>query len=139
MFERCLYFNVNALTRGVNRIWDDAFRELGLSPAHAYLLRVVLASPGIPQKAIANELRLEKSTITRFVDSLQDKGLVKRSRQGTEDNREQRVFPSKKAKNMQKALEAKSDALYKRMRRSLGDTAMKALVTQLREATRLLS
>jgi DNA-binding MarR family transcriptional regulator len=139
MFERCLYFNVNALARAVNRIWDDAFKELGLSPAHAYLLRLVLASPGISHKAIATELRLEKSTITRFVDSLQKKGLVKRSQQGAEDKREQRVFPSEKAKNMQEALESKGDALYKRMRSRLGDTEMKLIVAQLREATRLLS
>jgi len=139
MFERCLYFNVNALARAVNRIWDDAFKELGLSPAHAYLLRLVLASPGISHKAIATELRLEKSTITRFVDSLQEKGLVMRSRQGAEDNREQRVFPSEKAKGMHEALEATGDILYKKMRTCLGDTEMETLVAQLREATRLLS
>jgi DNA-binding MarR family transcriptional regulator len=139
MFERCLYFNVNALARAVNRIWDDAFKELGLSPAHAYLLRLVLASPGISHKAIATELRLEKSTITRFVDALQQKGLVKRSRQGVEDNRELRVFPSDKAKNMQETLEANGDALYRRMRSRLGDAEVKTLVAQLREATRLLS
>jgi DNA-binding MarR family transcriptional regulator len=139
MFERCLYFNVNALARAVNRIWDDAFKDLGLSPAHAYLLRLVLASPGISHKAIAAELRLEKSTITRFVDSLQGKGLVMRSRQGAEDNREQRVFPTEKAKGMQEALEATGDVLFKRMRSRVGDTEMKTLVAQLREATRLLS
>jgi DNA-binding MarR family transcriptional regulator len=139
MFERCLYFNVNALARAVTRVWDDAFKELGLSPAHAYLLRLVLVSPGISHKAIANELRLEKSTVTRFIDSLQDKGLVRRSRRGVGDGREQRVFPSEKAKSMQEALEANGDTLFKRMRIRLGDKEMKALVVQLREATRLLS
>lgn len=139
MFERCLYFNVNALARAVNRIWNEAFKELELSPAHAYLLRLVLASPGISHKAIATELRLEKSTVTRFVDSLQEKGLVMRSRQGVEDNREQRVFPSEKAKGLQEALEATGDALYKMMLSRLGDTEMKTLVAQLRETTRLLS
>lgn len=139
MFERCLYFNVNALARAVTRIWDDAFKELGLSPAHAYLLRLVLSSPGISHKAVANELRLEKSTITRFVDSLQDKGLVMRSRQGAEDSREQRIFPSEKAKDMQKALEAKGNTLFKRMQSRLGETELKSLVAQLREVTRLLS
>jgi DNA-binding MarR family transcriptional regulator len=139
MFERCLYFNVNALARAANRIWDDAFKELGLSPAHAYLLRLVLASPGICHKAIASELRLEKSTITRFVDVLQEKGLVTRSRHGAEDNREQRVFPSEKAKDMQDALEATGAVLYESIRSRLGDAETKALVAQLREAARLLS
>ncbi|MVF22581.1 MarR family transcriptional regulator [Methylocaldum sp. BRCS4] len=139
VFERCLYFNVNALARAVNRIWDEAFKELGLSPAHAYLLRLVLASPGISHKAIASELKLEKSTITRFVDSLQEKGLVQRSKLGAEDNREQRVFPTDKAKSMKEALEATCDALYRRMCGNLGEAEMKALVAQLRKTARLLS
>jgi DNA-binding MarR family transcriptional regulator len=62
-----------------------------------------------------------------------------RSRQGAEDNREQRVFPTEKAKGMQEALEATGDVLFKRMRSRVGDTEMKTLVAQLREATRLLS
>ena len=60
MFERCLYFNLNALTRRVNKIWGQAFQALGLSPSHAYLLRVVLATPGMTQQEIAAELGLEK-------------------------------------------------------------------------------
>lgn len=139
MFERCLYFNANALARTVNRIWEDAFRELDLSPAHAYLLRLVLETPGVSHKAIAIELRLGKSTVTRFVDALQEKGLLRRSRQGISDNREQNVFPTKKAAQMHKALEAKGEALYAQMRKRLGDAELKKLVDSLREATRLLS
>lgn len=139
MFERCLYFNINALTRAVNRIWDKAFQELGLSPAHAYLLRLVLAEPGASHKAIASELKLEKSTVTRFIDSLQDKGLLKRSKIGVEDSREQRVFPTEKAKRIQAALEKKGDALYQKVCTNLGEAEMKTLVTRLREVTQTLS
>jgi MarR family transcriptional regulator, organic hydroperoxide resistance regulator len=139
MFERCLYFNVNALARAVNRIWGEAFQELGLSPAHAYLLRLVLAEPGASHKAIASNLRLEKSTVTRFIDSLQDKGLLKRSKVGAEDSREQRVFPTGKAKRMQAALEKKGDALYRKICANLGEAEIESLVTRLREATQILS
>ncbi len=139
MFERCLYFNINALARAVNRIWDEAFQELGLSPAHAYLLRLVLAEPGASHKAIASELKLEKSTVTRFIDSLQDKGLLKRSKIGVEDSREQRVFPTEKAKRIEVALEKKGDALYQKMCTNLGEAEMKTLVTRLRKATQTLS
>ena len=139
MFERCLYFNVNALARAVNRLWDQSFKELGLSPAHAYLLRLVLAQPGISQKAIAEELRLEKSTITRFIDSLQERGLLKRSKLGAEDSREQRITPTAKAKRLQAALEAKGEELYRKMCGTLGEAKTKALVAQMREVTKALS
>ena len=89
MFERCLYFNVNALARAVNRIWEEAFREFDLSPSHAYLLRLLLSSPGMSPKQISRELKLEKSTITRFLDSLQQKGLlrVKRTRSRMQESK----------------------------------------------------
>jgi DNA-binding MarR family transcriptional regulator len=139
MFERCLYFNVNALARSVNRIWDQAFKDLGLSPAHAYLLRLVLTQSGISQKAIAEELRLDKSTITRFVDALQAKGLVKRSKTGSEDSREQRIFATAKAQRLQAELEQKGDELYQMMCEKLGKAEVKTLVDQLREAAKTLS
>lgn len=134
MFERCLYFNVNALARAVNRVWDAAFREYGLSPSHAYLLRLVLSEPGITQKAIAEALALEKSTITRFVDAVEAKGLVSRRRSVDADSRAQCVFPTAKAKRVQAALEMSGDALYQRMGDTLGKKALAELVAQLRLA-----
>lgn len=132
MFERCLYFNVNALARAVNRIWDEAFAALDLSPAHAYLLRLVLQEPGLGQKAIAEELRLEKSTVTRFVDALQARGLVARA--PGEDGRSQRILPTAKAKKLRQRLEQTGDELYRRMGEGLGREGLKALVTELRAA-----
>ncbi|MCF6193385.1 MAG: MarR family transcriptional regulator, partial [Kangiellaceae bacterium] len=74
MFDRCLYFNTNHLARTVGKIWQEAFEEVGLAPAHAYLLRLVLEQPGIAQSKISAELHLEKSTITRFIDKMVDQG-----------------------------------------------------------------
>lgn len=129
MFERCLYFNVNALARRVNQIWEAAFADLGLSPAHAYLLRLVLSQPGIAQKDIAAELRLEKSTVTRFVDTLEDKGYLKRSQVG----REQIISPTRAAAKLKKELNRRGDTLYRRMRDEVGQAALIGLVRQLRE------
>jgi hypothetical protein len=39
MFDRCLYFNVNALARVVNKKWAEGFEQFDLSPAHGYMLR----------------------------------------------------------------------------------------------------
>jgi len=130
MFERCLYFNLNALTRKVNKIWEQAFQEYGLSPAHAYLLRLVLANPGITQTGIATELKLEKSTVTRFVEALEAKGYLLRNKSG----REQLVFPAKMAKAIGAQLEQEGNALYRRMIKNLGNDALIQLVADLRDA-----
>ncbi len=129
MFERCLYFNLNALVRKVDKIWDQAFQEMGLSPAHAYLLRLVLTQPAITQKQIADELRLEKSTVTRFIDALEEKSLLRRTRSG----REQRVAPTAAARRLEAQLNAQGDALYARMVSAIGKTDLVELVRRLRE------
>ncbi len=134
MFERCLYFNVNALTRKVNGIWDKAFEDLGLSPAHAYLLRLVLSKPGLSQKEITGELRLEKSTVTRFIDALENKGYLKRNKV----NREQIVVPTHAANKMEKELNRRGDALYQLMIHDIGKTSLVNLVGQLRETSKKL-
>jgi len=134
MFERCLYFNLNALARRVNKIWAQAFGDLDLSPAHAYLLRVVLERPGVSQQAIATELKLEKSTVARFVESLEGRGYLKRDKAG----REQLVHPTKAAMEIADDLQRRGDLLYRRMITNLGKNDMVKLVGDLRTASRKL-
>lgn len=133
MFERCLYFNVNALARAVNRIWDEAFAPFGLSPAHAYLLRLVLATPGLTPGQLGAELKLEKSTITRFLDVLEKKGLVSRRAGTSGDARERGVWPTAKSKAVARELEQAGDALYAGMQRAIGGGELQSLVRRLRE------
>ena len=130
MFERCLYFNINALTRKINKIWDQAFAEFGLSPSHAYLLRLVLTSPLITQKEIAEELKLEKSTVTRFIDTLEEKGYLKRKKNG----REQNIHPTAAARKLEDKLNTRGEELYKQMTTSIGRSSLLNLVDQLRES-----
>lgn len=136
MFDRCLYFNVNALARVVNKQWTEAFKQFDLSPAHGYMLRVVLSQPGISQKQLADELRLEKSTITRFIDVLVKKGFVVRKRGNTEDARELSIYATKQAKEIHTKLEDLGDILYQTMVSKMGLENLELLVGGLREATK---
>lgn len=135
MFERCLYFNINALTRKINKIWEQTFSELDLSPSHAYLLRLILEKPAISQKEIAEELKLEKSTVTRFIDNLQQRGYLKRIKRG----REQIIQPSSSAKKLEQQLNSKGEELYKEMTKVIGKSDLVGLVNQLRDSSRKLS
>jgi DNA-binding MarR family transcriptional regulator len=132
MFERCLYFNINALTRAVNRIWDDAFAEFELSPSHAYLLRLVLTSPGLTPKQISQELKLEKSTVTRFLDVLAKKAFIVRKQGSSGDARELGIYPTRKSEKIALKLEEKGNQLYQKMVSSIGKTELATLVKELR-------
>ena len=130
MFERCLYFNLNALARRVNRLWEEAFREQGLSASQGYLLRVVLEQPGISHKGLAEALVLEKSTVTRFVNALERKGLVNRE-PGV--GREVGVTPTAEAQALAGELEAAAKGLNKSLRKQLGKKETRELVERLRQ------
>lgn len=138
MFERCLYFNLNAAVRAVNRIWDEAFGRLGLSPAHAYAVRAVLAEPGIAHKQLAETLGLAPSTVSRFVDALETRGLIRREK-SEQDGRELRVYPTDDANRLHDTLEQTGEALYARMRDALGSEELVKLVTELRRVKSDLS
>ncbi|MEW6612024.1 MarR family transcriptional regulator [Thermithiobacillus tepidarius DSM 3134] len=133
MFDCCLYFNLNVLTRTINRIWEEAFQRLGLSPSHAYLLRLVLGEPGITQKRVAQALGLAPSTVTRFVDALAAKGLLERGPNAA-DARESALYPTAAGQALEAELDATGQALFQRMRSTLGAERFDQLVTTLREA-----
>lgn len=138
MFDRCLYFNTNHLSRVVGKIWKEAFDELGLAPSHAYLLRLVLDKPGLSQREIAAELHLEKSTITRFVDKMFAEGYLLRKASISGSKNEQCIFPTAKATKLKGRLNSIGDELYKRMQQALKKGDLQQLVDSIRIATQKL-
>jgi DNA-binding MarR family transcriptional regulator len=80
--ESCLFFNTNALSRYLLKLAEKEFKDLNLSPAHASLMLLVYDTPGISPKQLSVSLHLTPSTITRFVDVLEKKGLVKLETKG---------------------------------------------------------
>lgn len=131
MFERCLYFNSNKLVRKINHIWESAYAEVGLSAAHAYLLRAVLKQPDCRLGKLAVELSLAPSTVSRFVDALVAKELLEKYK--GEDGRQYIVRPSSKALEIKDRLEAIGDGLYRQMCQAMGSAALEDLLATLRE------
>ena len=104
MFDHCLYFNTTALARRLEREWTDAFAKFELSPPQAFMLRAILAKPGLLQRELASELSIARPTATRALDFLENKGLaVRRGRDG--DGREVCIHPTKEAVAMHAALD----------------------------------
>ena len=96
-FAQCLYFASAALARKVEKMATESWKSVGLSPSHAYLLVAVLEEPGIQPTALGGQLQLQPSTITRFIEKLEEKKLVIRTTEGRLTN----VYPTPKAKELQ--------------------------------------
>ncbi|GAA5167761.1 MarR family winged helix-turn-helix transcriptional regulator [Viridibacterium curvum] len=131
MFEQCLYFNTTALARLLERLWTQAFAPFGLTPAQAFMLRVVLEKPGLLQRELADELTIARATATRTLDGLQKLGLIERH--STEnDGREQAIFPTTQAVRLRDAINAASGEVTRRLKRELGAQHFDAVVAGLR-------
>ncbi len=137
MFEECLYFNSNALARTVSRIWTEAYREFDLSPPHAFLLRVILAQPGLLPRELAKELNLSRSTITRFLDSLEKRDFLIRKPTG-QDGRELQVYPTKAAEAIHQKLDDTGSNLTKLIATIIGTDELSEIVAKLREVQKSL-
>lgn len=80
--ENCLYFQTNNLSRILSRMADKAFRPVGLSPSHAFLLMKVNDEPGIQPSQLSEILGLTPSTITRLIEKMEYQGYLKRVSEG---------------------------------------------------------
>ena len=133
MYEKCLFFNLNSFARSVNKRWEEEFEKLGLSASHGYLLRLVLSRPGSTQKLFAEELDLAPSTVTRFLETLEQKGFVKRT-SCNEDGRAMTVEPTKKALTIAQDLEEASTRLSQFLIEKLGPENADELVEILKSS-----
>ena len=138
MFEECLYFNSNALARTVSRVWAEAYKPFDLSPPHAFMLRVVLAKPGLMPRELAKELSLSRSTVTRFLDSLEKRDFLMR-KMATQDGREIQVYPTKAAIEIHEQLDQTGRNLSKLMGKLIGQDDLSQTVSNLRELQKTLA
>lgn len=96
-YSQCLYFTSAALARKVEKLAIQVWKAVNLPPSHAYLLMAVLEDPGMQPSALAGELQLQPSTVTRLIEKLEEKKLVVRTTEGKLTN----VYPTPKAKELQ--------------------------------------
>ena len=79
---RCLFFSAGRLARILGKMAEEAFEPSGLPPSYAFALLVIAERRDITQNELATTLSLSPSTLTRFLDKLEEKGLVERHPSG---------------------------------------------------------
>lgn len=70
----CLCAKVRKLNRMVTTIYDNGLRELGLTANQLTILAVVGRYGPIPAGKVATALAMEKSTISRNLERMKEKG-----------------------------------------------------------------
>lgn len=135
ILHNCLYFTANSLARVITRMAEEAFRRTGLSPAHAFLMMLVNDRPGIFQKELAENLQLAPSTVTRFIDSLVHKGLLRRETEG----KASKVYSTGDGQALQATIEAAWKELHGAYAKVLGLREGDALTAMIDAASEKLN
>lgn len=126
-FCRCIYFSSNALARKIEKLAQDSWKPVGLSPSHAYLLMLAIENPGVQPSTLVEQLQLTPSTITRLIEKLEEKKLVVRTTGGKITN----VFPSPKGRQLKPQLEKCRDQFYQYYSSVLGKEDSARLVQSM--------
>ena len=124
---QCLYFSSNALARKIEKLANDSWKKVGLTPSHAYLLMLAIEDPGIQPSALVKQLLLTPSTITRLIEKLEEKKLVVRTTEGKLTN----VYPTPKAKAMLPDLKDCLNHFYQNYSAIIGKDESAKLVTSM--------
>jgi hypothetical protein len=77
-YSDSLYFSSGALARQTQKLAKESWKPSGLHPSHGHLLLLILNSTFQNPGFFVNDLLLEPSTITRLMEKLEEKGLIKR-------------------------------------------------------------
>ena len=133
MFDHCLYFNTTALARVVEREWSAAFKPFGVTPPQGFLLRLVLAQPGLSQHELATQLTVARPTATRLLDGLQNLGLIER-REASFDARHWAIHPTAAAQAIHAQINAASGEVTRRIQREIGKDNFDETVSKVRSA-----
>jgi len=126
-----MYFSSNALARKIEKLAQESWKAVDLSPSHAYLLMLAIENPGIQPTTLVEQLLLTPSTITRLIEKLEEKKLVVRTNEGKTTS----VYPTPRAKQLLPQLEACLEHFYKSYSSVLGKEDSARLVQSMNRVT----
>ena len=134
LLDRCMYFTTARLHRALDHLVADCFAASGLAPNQAFLLMTVQDRPGITAGELASALHLSPSTLTRFLDKLESRALVRRTKEG----RSAKVEVTAKGSRLRPALEAGWAELYRRYTAALGEAEARSITASMVKAGTVL-
>jgi DNA-binding MarR family transcriptional regulator len=85
----CACFNLRRASRLITRKFDEAFRDFGLKATQLSVLMAIYHAPYQPLSKLASILGMDRTSLTRNLNILYDKGLV--LLEGSDDKRERRI------------------------------------------------
>lgn len=80
VYDRCTCLHVRQASRSVTQFYDEALRPVGLRSTQFIVLAALRLLGPIGISELAEELVMDRTTVSRNVDLLEEEGWVRRSR-----------------------------------------------------------
>ncbi len=132
-FEQCMYYSVNKLARRLNSIADEEFAKMDITATQGFALIAIGELHKHTPSEIAAELEMTPSTITRFLDKLEQLGYVKREYHGRNTEVEITELGTEKLKDVSQCWKG----IHDRNKEAFGDEIAKAVTEKVIEANKL--
>lgn len=132
----CTSFNLRKATRAVTQFYDEALRDSGLKSTQFSLLAAAAAAGSIPISRLADEMAMDRTTLTRNLKPLEAEGLLRVVAGADRRVRNVAVTPEGEAR-LEKALPLWRKA-QTRMIDKLGDERWGELLRQLQSVRKSL-
>lgn len=133
-YSACLLFSANALSRAITAIGDEEFGRFGLCYSHAYMLCEIVEHPGVTPSELSETLYLTPSTITRLVEKLEQKRLVRRESEG----KRTLIYPTEEGEALQPAVSEAWNRVGARYSQVIGEANVCQLTQQIFKAAKSL-
>ena len=137
MAKYCASINLRNAARAVTRHYDRGLRAAGVTAVQLPLLAAISYGANTSIAALAAALDLERSTISRDLETLVRRGYVKREATGDKRATALRLTPKGHAV-LAKAFEAWSRA-HDAVISAFGEAELQSLLTRMRRLGRLVS
>lgn len=133
-----LGFLIHDVARFMRRTFDQEVRSTGLTRAQWWVLVELLRANGQTQSELADNMELDKATLSSLIDKLEVAGLVER-RSDSRDRRVKRVFRTGKAGEIIPTLDQAGRNLYRQALQGLSGEDRQTLFDLLSRMKRNLS
>jgi DNA-binding MarR family transcriptional regulator len=127
---RCLFYSANALARNITRMTEESFARTGLAPSLGFVVMTVQRNPGIQPSEVARIMMLSASTLTRLVEKLESKGLLRKESKGKAIH----IHLTETGESLTPALKEAWQETHRRYTDLLGKDAANQLAAQSYEA-----
>jgi DNA-binding MarR family transcriptional regulator len=97
VLDRCLCKRTRSAARTITRLYDEELRSTGLRPSQVEVLVTVAAKSELSISALADDLDLDRTTLTRNLRPLEKRGLVALSAEGRHRTRLVSLTPAGEA------------------------------------------